>query len=94
MTAIVFGSAEAAEIANRDRAIAALEALALEAFEFDEGYIRAVDMSADEAAAAAWLHERGEWERRTDMLIVADNAWEYRPNEANLARLLGLAVTT
>ena len=86
MAALVFGSVEANEIAARDRAIRTLESLALEQADFG-WWVRTVDMSGDEAAAAAWLHERRQWNRRKDMLTVADNAWEYRPNEAERERL-------
>jgi hypothetical protein len=87
MAALVFGTEAANEIVRRDKAIRTLELLALEQADFD-WWVRVVDMSEEQAAAAAWLHKRRQWNRRTDMLTVADNAWEYRPNEAERERLM------
>ena len=84
MTALVFGSAEASAIVAIDRAIRSLELLTLEGAEFDDWWVRAGDMSEEEAAAAAYLHKRGEWRRRKDIA----GRWEYSPNYANRARLM------
>ena len=87
MTAIVFGSPEAAAVLERDRVIAELEDMALENAHVGF-WVRGFDLTPAQRRAARMLVARDLWESRADYDMFDT---DYRPNEVERERIVAAA---